>query len=371
MKKVLFGLLLLGAGAAALYWTYFRDDATGETVAGNPAPAAAGGAPPGMPVEAEPVKVQRLIQEIVAVGTLASDESVVLSSEISGRIARIHFSEGRPVQRGQLLFELDDSVHRAEVEQAHANLTLSQRNHERAEELYERRLVSTRERDEAAARLELDRASLQLAEAHLARTRIRAPFAGVAGLRQVSPGDYVNPGQALVSVEALSSLKVDFRLAEISLSRVSVGQTLNLLVDAYPGESFPGTVYAIDPRLAVETRSVGVRARVPNPEGRLRPGLFARVRLVIAERDNAILVPEQAIMPQGEQLFVYVIEDGKSALRPVTIGLRQEGRAEIRTGLKPGDVVITAGGQKIGPGTPVMAINLKPPADAGAPQPGS
>ena len=329
--------------------------------AAKPAAPGPGGAPAGMPVEAEVVKSERIAQEIIAVGSLRSNESVTLSSEIAGRIAGIHFKEGQPVGKGALLFELDDSILRAEREQARAGLALSEANHKRAEELFGRNLISTRERDEAASKLDLDRADVALADARLAKTRIRAPFQGVVGLRAVSPGDYVTAGQALASLEQLSVLKADFRLSEAALSAIKVGQTLNLEVDAYPGKSFPGRVYAIDPRLAEDTRSIGVRASVPNDKSELRPGLFARVRLVIAERDGAVLVPEQAIVPQGEKLFVYVIEDGKAAMRPVELGVRQAGRVEVTSGVKPGDVVITAGVQKIGPGAPVRAINLAPP----------
>jgi membrane fusion protein (multidrug efflux system) len=342
--------------------------ATAPAAAKPVPPAGGGGAPQGMPVEAEVAKAERIAQEIIAVGSLRSNESVTLRSEIAGRITGIHFREGQPVNQGALLFELDDSVYRAELEQARAGLALSERNHERAKELFGRNLISTRERDEAAARLDVDRATVALAEARLAKARIRSPFQGVVGLRAVSPGDYITAGQALAPLEQLSVLKADFRLSEAALSVIKVGQTLNLEVDAYPGKVFPGRVYAIDPRLAEETRSIGVRARVPNDQGELRPGLFARVRLVIAERGEAVLVPEQSIIPQADQLFVYVIEDGKAAMRPVQLGLRQAGRVEVTSGVRPGDVVITAGAQKIGPGAPVTPINLAPPtAPDGAP----
>lgn len=327
-----------------------------------PAPGGGGGAPSGMPVEAEVIKPERIAQEIIAVGSLRSNESVTLRSEIDGRITGIHFREGQPVSKGTLLFELDDSVYQAELEQARAGLALSERNNERAQELFGRSLISTRERDEAAARLDVDRAAVALAEARLAKARIRAPFEGVIGLRSVSPGDYITAGQPLAPLEQLSVLKADFRLSEAALPAVKVGQALNLEVDAYPGQTFEGRVYAIDPRLAEETRSIGLRARVPNEDGKLRPGLFARVKLVIAERPNAVTVPEQSVIPQADKLFVYVIEDGKAALRPVTLGLRQVGRVEVLSGISPGDVVITAGVQKIGPGAPVMPINLTPAA---------
>jgi membrane fusion protein (multidrug efflux system) len=371
MRYLAIGLIVLVAAGVWGYQKLFRAPAAPAVAAAAapsapPAkPAAPGGGGGGMPVEAEVAKADRIAQEIIAVGSLRSNESVVLSSEIAGRIAGIHFREGQPVAKGTLLFELDDSIYRAELEQARAGLALSQSNHTRAEELSGRNLISTRERDEAAAKLDVDRAAVKLAEARLAKTRIRAPFEGVVGLRPVSPGDYITAGQALAPLEQLSVLKADFRLSEAALSVIKVGQTLNLEVDAYPGKVFPGRVYAIDPRLAEETRSIGVRARVPNDKGELRPGLFARVRLVVAERGNAVLVPEQAIVPQGDQPFVYVIEDGKAVMRPVQLGVRQSGRVEVVSGVKPGDVVITAGVQKIGPGAPVMAINLAPPPAPG------
>lgn len=369
MRIVAVVLIVLLAGGVYAWRKHSTEGPQGPAAAAGADKAAGGGKPgggamQGMPVEAEAAVAQKLSQEIIAVGSLRSTESVSLSSEIAGRLVKINFREGQPVEKGTLLFELDDSIYRAEVEQARAALTLSERNNERAVDLFSRKLVSTRERDEAAAKLDVDRASLQLAQARAAKTRIRAPFDGIVGLRAVSPGDYVNPGQALAPLEQISALKVDFRLSEAALSRIAVGQVLNLEVDAYPGETFPGKVYAIDPSLAEETRSIGVRARVPNDKNRLRPGLFARVKLVIAERPNAVLVPEQAIVPQGEQLFVYLIEDGKAVLKPVQVGLRQAGRAEIVQGVSPGDLVITAGVQKIGPGSPVMAINLAPPPAA-------
>lgn len=370
MNKRALALIILLAGGVLVYKKYVAPGGEASSVtAGAPSGKTGkpGGPSGGMPVEAEVVKPQRLAQEIIAVGSLSSDESVTLASEIAGRIAKISFREGQPVAAGTLLFQLDDSVYQAERAQARAGMSLSERNHERALELFERKLVSARERDEAAAKLAVDRATVALAEARLAKTRITAPFAGVVGLRLVSPGDYINPGQPLAPLEAVSALKADFRLSESALSRIQVNQILNLEVDAYPGEVFPGKVYAIDPILAEASRSIGVRARVPNGSGRLRPGLFARVKLVISEKSDAIMVPEQAIVPQGEKLFVYVIEDGKAAMRPVVLGLRTGGRAEILSGVQAGDRVITAGVQKIGPGAPVMAINLMPPPGATAP----
>lgn len=330
----------------------------------NPSPAQAKPAsppPPATPVEAVEVRSAPLARELIAVGTLRSSESVTLASEITGRIARVLVVEGRRVDPGAPLFELDDSLYRAEVAQARAQAKLSQSNFERAREVFAKKLISERERDEVTSQRDVDQATLRLAEARLAKTRIVAPFAGIAGLRRVSPGDYVQPGQALVNLEAVDVMKLDFQLPESALSAVAVGQPLKLDVDAYPGENFSGEVYAIDPRLGEQTRAVAVRAQVPNPEHRLRPGLFARVRLVVAQKAEALLIPEQALMPQGDKLFVYVIESGKAALREVRIGQRQPGMAEVVAGLRAGEVVITGGLQRIAPGAAVAPVQVAAP----------
>lgn len=315
---------------------------------------AAGKSRAAVPVEMTTVGTATLLREVVAVGSMRSDESVTLSPEVAGRIARIGFEEGRPVQAGQLLFELDAAVPRATVAEARASRNLAARNHERGTELFERRLISQQERDTLRSALESAEATLALAQAQLAKTRITAPFAGTAGLRQVSPGDYVNPGQALVSLEAMARLKVDFRLPETVLSRLAPGQPLDIELDAWPGERFRAEVYAIEPRVAESTRSIGLRARLPNPDGRLRPGLYARVRLQTAREADAVVVPEQAIFPRGEQQFVYVVAGGVAQEREVRIGQREPGRAEILDGLRPGEVIVTAGLQKLSPGAAVV-----------------
>lgn len=325
-----------------------------------------GGPSAGMPVEASVIKAAPLSRDIIAVGGLRSAESVVLRSEIAGRISALRFSEGQPVKAGQVLVELDDSVHRAEVDQVKAAHALARRNHDRAVELLARNLVSQADHDTAQANLDVAAANLALAQARAAKTRITAPFDATAGLRQVSPGDYVKEGQDLVNLEDLSTIKLDFRLAEATLQALAIGQKVRVQVDAYPGQEFIGEIYAIDPRAADQTRSIGVRARLPNRDGRLRPGLFARVMLEVSNRAQALLVPEQAIFPQGEKLFVYTVEDGKATLHPVTIGQRTGGQAEITSGLKDGDTVITAGHQKIGPGAAVTPINLGAPASGGS-----
>lgn len=303
-------------------------------------------------------------RELVAVGSLRADESVTVASEIAGRLVRIGFSEGRPVKAGTVLFELDDSIYRAEVEQARANLVLSRRSAERAEELFARKLISAQDRDQAVATLQVNEAALQLAEARLSKTRITAPFDGIGGLRLVSPGTYVAAGQPLTMLEAITRMKLDFSLPELALSALAVGQRLQVEIDALPGERFEGEVYAIDPRVSDQTRSIGVRAHVSNDAGRLRPGLFARVRLAVERQADAILIPEEAILPRGEQLFVYVIKDGSARLREVKVGERQPGRAQIVSGLRPGEAVAVSGLQRLSDDS---AVTVEHPVPTQAP----
>lgn len=316
-------------------------------------------AKPAVPVEIVTVGTATLAREIVAVGSVRSDESVTLSPEIAGRIARIGFEEGRPVSRGQVLFELDDAVHRAQVAQAQADFSLAQRNYQRGLELFERKLISQQERDTLASAQEAEAAALSLARAQLAKTRISAPFAGIAGLRQVSPGDYVNPGLALVNLEAVSRVKIDFSVPELALPQLKVGQPLDIEFDAWPGERFHGEVYAIEPRVADTTRSVGLRARLANNDGRLRPGLFARVRLQTGIRDQVVAIPEQSVFPRGEQQFVYVVSEGVAKEREVKLGQREPGRVEIREGLKAGEVIVSSGLQKLNNGASVTTASAE------------
>lgn len=324
-------------------------------IAAAPLPAAAqqGG---GVVVEVEQVAVEEAVDEVTAVGTLRSNESVVIRPEISGAVTNIHFKEGVPVAEGAILFSLDDSIYRAELGEAKASLTLSQQNIERARELFQKGAGTARARDEAIARLETDRATMALNEARLAKTRLTAPFSGVIGFREVSVGDYVTAGQALVNLEDIDPIKVEFQIAERYLSVVAAGQELTATVDSYPDRVFKGEVYAINPMIDPSTRSIAIRGRIDNKDLVMRPGLFARVRLVVGRRPGTIVVAEQSIVPRGDERFIFRVVDGKAALTKVETGKRRAGRVEILSGLQKGDVVVIAGQQKIRDGAAVKAV---------------
>jgi membrane fusion protein (multidrug efflux system) len=277
--------------------------------------------------------------------------------EIAGRVVEIGFLEGQPVKQGDLLIRLDDSLNRAEVAETEARLELAKRNFERTEELFSGKIATARARDEARSNLDVGTATLELAKVRLEKTRIVAPFDGIAGLRNVSVGDYVTAGQDLFNLEEIDPIKADFRIAEKFLSALRTGQAIQIAVDAFPGRSFEGEVYAIDPRIDAAGRSIVIRAKVDNDERLLRPGLFARITLIFELKPEALTVPEQAIMPRGDDQFVYRVIDGKAMQTKVRIGTRRDGRVEIVEGLTGDDVVVTAGHQKIRDGAAVQIID--------------
>lgn len=380
------GLLLAIVGIAVVggggYW-YGTQSGAAKSVASasNAGSAAAKGGPPGagappatasappqaVMVEATKVAVMSMPQSISAVGSVRSDESVTLRPEVTGRIAEIRFTEGQRVAKGAVLVKLDDSVTGADAEQARANLWLARSKSERAAELHQKGFVSAQAKDEAEGGLRVAQATLQSAEARLAKMEIRAPFSGVIGLRQVSVGDYVKDGQDMVNLEAIESLKVDFRVPETFLRRVQVGQSLQLTLDAIPGKTYDGKVLAINPLVDAAGRSIVIRALIKNTNAALRPGMFARVRLLTEDQADSMVVPEQALVPQGEDQFVFKVVEGRAQRSRVEIGQRRDGKVEILRGLAPTDMVVTAGHLKIRDGT---AVRLAVPQVAQAEQAG-
>jgi membrane fusion protein (multidrug efflux system) len=351
-------VLLAGAGLGGAYWYFVARPAQTAGAAGAPAGFA-------MPIEAAQVRVGPSQRQIQAVGSLRSNESVILRPELIGRIAQINFTEGQKVKKGQLLVQLDAAVPRAELVQMQASLALAKANYDRAQELRKRDAGTERALDEARWKLRNDEAAVKLSEARLEKYALSAPFDGVVGLRKVSIGDLVKEGADLVNLEQVDPLKVDFRVPEVFLASLKVGQRIAVTVDALPGREFSGEVYAIDPLVDANGRAVVIRARIGNTDDALRPGLFARVALVVEERQEAVFVPEQSLVPINDQLFVFKVVDGPQggkvvAFTKVKLGERRKGEAEVIDGLKPGDVVVSAGLLKVRDGMPVQV--LPPPA---------
>jgi membrane fusion protein (multidrug efflux system) len=372
MKKVVAVVTAVAfavAGMGGAYWYGTHSVLPQSQVAGTPAGASAqaatkgGAAVPGsVTVEAVKVVMASLPQTISAVGSLRSDESVTLRPEVAGRISNIAFQEGQRVAKGAMLVRLDPAVPQAEAQQARANLVLAKSKFDRAVDLAKSNFISGQAKDEAENNYKVAEASLQLAEAKLAKMDLRAPFSGIIGLRSVSIGDYVKEGADLVNLESIDPLKVDFRVPEVYMRQVQVGQSLQVQLDALPGKTFEGKVFAVNPLIDAAGRAVVIRAMVRNPDTSLRPGMFARVRLITRNAQDAMVLPEQALVPQGDQQFVYRVVDGKAVRTKVEVGQRRDAKVEILNGVAKDDVVVSAGQLKLRDGAPVTVAGATAPA---------
>jgi membrane fusion protein (multidrug efflux system) len=304
------------------------------------------------------------------VGSLRSRQGVMLRPEVSGRIASLEFSDGQRVRRGQLLVQLDDTLQQAQLKQAEAQASIARTNLQRNRDLVAQNFVSQSAVDQSAAALEVAEAQVALSKAQLARMRIVAPFDGMAGIRNVNLGDYVKDGADLVNIEDLSQVLVDFRLPERFVARVKTGQVVDVSLDALPGQRFAGRIDALDSLIDANGRSLLVRARLDNPGGVLKSGLFARTRIVFSKRENAMVVPEEALVPLGGKQYLYKVVEGpkgKTASRiEARIGLRLPGKVEVLEGLVAGDLVVTAGQARLGRGeaVPLRVVDLSRPAGA-------
>lgn len=326
------------------------------------------GGPPGgrqTTVESIVVVASRLESTVDAVGTVLADASAVLRAEVPGQVVERHFEEGEQVSKGDPLFSIEATVLEAEANEARANVEQSEAAYNRAQELVKSQLVSATEFDTARANYNVSIARLRSAESRLSKTIIRAPFDGFAGLRRINIGDYATIGQELVNVVRLDPLRVDFSVPETLLARVQPGQSISVTVGAFRGEVFKGVVTAIDPQIDVTGHSMAVRARLPNPDLRLRPGLFAQVAVSLAVNPRALMVPEEAIWPIGNDKILYVVKDGIATQRLVTLGDRKPGYVEVVEGLSAGEEIVVAGQMKLFDGAEVRTIPAATAAGTG------
>jgi membrane fusion protein, multidrug efflux system len=426
-KKPYLAIAVLGVVAAsgAAWWLQNKPVSTSAEVsakAGNtpnsPTQGAGSGAPatsapgpggPGGPqrpaaVEVAKVESALLVDETQSVGSLRSFQGVMLRPEVGGRVSQVLFKDGQKVKKGQVLVQFDDQLPAAQVAQAKAELSIAQANHTRNQELVAQNFISKRSLDESDAALQVAQAKLALAQATLQRLKVLAPFDGTAGLRQINVGDYLKDGTDMVNVEDIEAVLLDFRLPERFQNKIKPGQKAQVTMDAVPGRKFTATIQAIDPLIDANGRSVGVRGCIDNRQMQLRPGMFARVNAVFGERADALVIPEEAIVPQGGRSTVIRIVPGAnkdelvSERVTVKIGIRQPGKVEVLEGLSVGDSVVVAGQQRLqrdgsivrvvdtskaqggpagGPpggkpgGAPNAAPNATRPADKAAPQGGA
>ncbi len=319
---------------------------------------AQGGPPGGRQVTVETIVVEPTVLEstVDAVGTVLADASAMLRAEVPGQVVERHFEDGEQVSKGDRLFSIEATVLEAELNEAKANVQQSEAAYKRAQELVKDQLVSATEFDTARANYNVSVARQHSAESRLSKTVIRAPFDGFVGLRRINIGDYATIGQELVNVVRLNPLRVDFSVPETLLARVRPEQKINVSVGAFPGEVFEGVVTAIDPQIDVTGHSMAIRARLPNPDLKLRPGLFAQVAVSLAVNPKALMVPEEAIWPIGNDKILYIVKDGVANQRTVLLGDRKPGRVEVTSGLSAGEEVVVAGQMKLFNGVAVRTI---------------
>ncbi|MFC7462371.1 efflux RND transporter periplasmic adaptor subunit [Hydrogenophaga defluvii] len=331
-----------------------------------------GGGAPG--VEVAKVKTMPLQDDAQAVGSLKSRQSVILRPEVAGRVAELAFADGARVRKGQLLLRLDDTLQKAELSQAEAQLSIARANLKRNQELVAENFVAQRVLDESRASLQVAEAQVALAQARLGRMRIVAPFDGTVGIRTVNLGDYVKDGADLVNLEDTSTLYVDFRMPERYQGQLAVGQSVKVQIDALPGRDFTAKVQALDPLVDANGRSVLVRAAVvPAADATLRPGMFARVTTVFSVNEAALVVPEEALVPQGNRQLVFKLasegegEAAKTVVRrtEVQLGVRRGSQVQILSGLSEGDTVVVAGQQRLQrDGMAVRVVDMSKPGGA-------
>lgn len=317
-----------------------------------------GGVPPAV-VEVRAINPEQLKVVYEIPGTLQAEMSVELKSEIEGLVGEIGFKEGQRVETGEMLFQLRDSEQKAFFREAEASLALAKATHARTLVLADRQIVSTSRLDSAHAELAVAKARVERARVNLERTTIRAPFKGSVGARSVDIGDRISSEDVLVRIDALDRLQLIFSVVEAYSASVRPGISVTVKVAPFPDELFSGEVYFVSPALDEATRRLPIKAWVPNPDQRLRPGLFAKVKAELSERTDALMIPESALVYDLEGAFVWVVDNENRAHRnPVDLGFQREGEIEVVKGLAPGSRVVASGVHKVADGFLVAPVEL-------------
>jgi len=315
----------------------------------------AGDGPMGLPVEVAVARVDTVRDEIAATGQIEAVQSIDLRPEVDGRIVEILVREGQEVDKGTPLFKVDDAQLQAQVAQLAAQRDLAEQALARAKELAQQSASSAADLERAEATARSAQAQYDLQRIRLERTTVLAPFAGVAGQRYVSLGDYVTTDTRLVSLHTVNPQRASFQVPERFARSLRSGQQVTFQVAAIPGRDFTGTVDFVDPVVQLPSRTILVKARVPNPQRVLQPGMFIEARLVTAVRPGAIVIPEDAVVPLQGANVVWVVSDGKAQRRSVTLGVRTPGFVEVSTGVEAGAQVVVGGLELLAPGAPVQA----------------
>ncbi len=307
-------------------------------------------------VTATPVVVSSMPMLVTALGSLMAENEADVASELDGTVKHVDFQEGALVEQGAILVQLNDATQAATLAQRQAEAALASLDNTRLRSLIGKGAISQQEVDKADANLKVAQANVAFAQAELDKTDIRAPFKGRLDLRHVSPGQYIKSGQNLVHIVDKSSLKLQYAVPERYLSQLALGKPVRFQTSAFPGKIFEGVVSFVSPQVDLDTRTITVEAHFDNPEEALSPGLSGEVSQVLSENPNALNVPEEAIVATIAGYQVYVIEKKHVQSRPVTIGSRTNGRVEMLTGVKAGEMVVARGQQSLRDGSPVEIL---------------
>ena len=343
IKRMVIVLLSLALVLGAMFgWKYIQMQKMAALASMPPPPAS---------VATAEVQTEQWQPYLAAVGSLVASRGILVTTEVAGKVSDIHFESGQQVEAGTLLLQLDSSVDRAELKGIVAERRLAEQQYKRREELLDSKTISRSDVDEARLRVDNAKAQVATRQAIIGKMDITAPFAGWLGIRQVDLGEYLQPGAAIVPLETLDPIYVDFSLPERNIDQVSVGQSIEIAVQAFPDEVFTGQISAMNPGIDPGTRSLRIRATLENPQARLRPGMFAEVRTVLPERPAVLTLPQTAITynPYGDSVFVIQASEAGTVVqrRQVETGDVRNGRVEIVSGLQAGEQVVTVGQVKL------------------------
>ena len=359
--------------AAAVLTACGNGDAGKAAAAGAPArggpsggPGAGAGGPPAAGVEAMRARRDTVLDVIAATGQVEAMQAIELRPEVEGRVTAIYVREGAVVSRGAALFKIDDAELQAQVERAEAQRDLARQSLVRTRELLADKASSQSELERAEASARSAEAELALLRVRLQRTTVRAPFTGVAGSRTVSLGDYVNNQSRLLTLQTVDPQRAAFDVPERYAARLARGQKVTFRVAALPGREFTGTVDFVDPVVRLPGRTIMVKATVPNASRQLQAGMFLEARLSTETRTDAVVIPEDAVVPMLGNDFVWVVDGGKAARRQVDLGVRTPGFVEVRSGVAADELVVVGGAERLQEGNPVNATIVdRTPAAAG------
>lgn len=366
-KPAFFLVIVLALVAAFVAFKFITGRSASDSAPRSGANTGPGGARPALPVYTHAATARPLAEKITATGVVLADEGVDLTAETSGRIVTLAIEEGARVAKDALLVKINDTELQAELARAEHLAQLARIQSDRQKQLLASQGVSQEAYDVALNELRVREADIALIKARLDKTEIRAPFDGTIGLRYVSPGGYLTPGERIATLQSTSTLKIDFSVPERYMDRLETGASVSVRVAGLT-ESFTGNIYAIEPRIDEATRTLRLRARAENPQGRVIPGAFATVEIALREIPDAILIPAGAIIPGLNEKTVYVIANGKAEPRKVETGLRLASDVLVLSGINAGDTVITSGQLQLRPGMAVTAVQRAssetPSADA-------